>query len=153
MKLLLFIFESVKLKKLKFWSKSMQWLKTCLSLFLSFAILFVGSAAVASSVHKRCLMPSEQMQPIPMEASQNQDTMHTDCMKVETKAKKSLHDPSCMSEQECIMSFAKIAYTPSPQDFLYAKVFLPIERSAFYSLDQNLPAPFPSVLWKPPRSI
>lgn len=88
MKLLLFNFESVKLKKLKFGSKSMQWLKTCLSLFLSFAILFVGSAAVASSVHKRCLMPSEQMQPIPMEASQNQDTMHTDCMKIETKAKK-----------------------------------------------------------------
>ena len=130
----------------------MQWLKTCLSLFLSFAILLVGSAAAASSVHKRCLMPSEQMQPIPMEASQNQDTMHTDCMKIETKAKKSLHDPSCMSEQECIMSFAKIAYTPSTQEFLYAKVFPPIERSAFYSLDQNLPAPFPSVLWKPPRS-
>ena len=44
------------------------------------------------------------------------------------------------------MSFAKIAYTPSTQEFLYAKVFPPIERSAFYSLDQNLPAPFPSVL-------
>ena len=37
--LLLFIFESVKLKKLNFWSIFMQWLKTCLSLFLSFAKL------------------------------------------------------------------------------------------------------------------
>lgn len=150
--LLLFIFESVKLKKLNFWSIFMQWLKTCLSLFLLFAILLVGSAAAASSVHKRCFMPSEQMKSMQMEASQNQDMMHTDCMKVEAKVKKTLHDPSCMSEQDCIMSFAKIAYTPSPQEFLYAKVFPPIERSAFYSLDQNLPAPFPSVLWKPPRS-
>jgi len=59
MKLLSFPFESVKLKKLKFWSIFMQWLKTCLSLFLSFAILLVGSAATTSSVHHRCLMPSE----------------------------------------------------------------------------------------------
>ncbi len=66
----------------------MQWLKTCLSLFLSFAILLVGSAAVASSVHKRCLMPSEQMPPMLMGASQNQQMMHTDCMKVEVKTKK-----------------------------------------------------------------
>lgn len=57
--LLLFIFESVKLKKLNFWSIFMQWLKTCLSLFLSFAILLVGSAATTSSVHHWCLMPSE----------------------------------------------------------------------------------------------
>jgi hypothetical protein len=32
--LLLFIFESVKLKKLNFWSIFMQWLKTCLKLSL-----------------------------------------------------------------------------------------------------------------------
>ena len=152
MKLLLLRFNSVKLKKLNFWSIFMQWLKTCLSLFLSFAILLVGSAAVASSVHKRCLMPSEQMQPIPMEASQNQDTMHTDCMKVETKAKKSLHDPSCMSEQECIMSFAKIVYANTAQDISHSILFSPIERSIFYSPDQDLPSPYPSGLWKPPRS-
>jgi hypothetical protein len=97
-------------------------------------------------------MPSEQMQPIPMEASQNQDTMHTDCMKIETKAKKSLHDPSCMSEQDCIMSFAKIAYASDPQSILHSTVFSPVERSVFYFPDQNLPAPYPSGLWKPPRS-
>lgn len=148
--LLLFIFESVKLKKLNFWSIFMQWLKTCLSLFLSFAILLVGSAAAASSVHKRCLMPSEQMKSMQMEASQNQDMMHTDCMKVEAKVKKTLHDPSCMSEQDCIMSFAKIAYASDPQSILHSTVFSPVERSVFYFPDQNLPAPYPSGLWKPP---
>ena len=65
----------------------MQWLKTCLSLFLSFAILLVGSAAAASSVHKRCLMPSEQIS-MQMEMSSNQGMMHTDCMKTEVKIKK-----------------------------------------------------------------
>lgn len=88
----------------------MQWLKTCLSLFLSFAILLVGSAAAASSVHKRCLMPSEQIQTKQMELSEVRGMMHTDCMKTEVKVKKDVHDPSCMSEQDCIMSFAKIAY-------------------------------------------
>lgn len=130
----------------------MQWLKTSLSLFLSFAILLVGSAATASSVHKRCLMPSEQMKSIQIEASQNQDMMHTDCMKIEAKVKKTLHDPSCMSEQDCIMSFAKIAYANVPQGILQSMVFFPVERSAFYSPDQNIPTPYPSSLWKPPRS-
>ncbi len=68
----------------------MQWLKTCLSLFLSFAILLVGSAAAASSVHKRCLMPSEQIS-MQMEMSSNQGMMHTDCMKTEVKIKKDVH--------------------------------------------------------------
>lgn len=130
----------------------MQWLKTCLSLFLSFAILLVGSAAVASSVHKRCLMPSEQMQSMQMEEPQNQQMMHTDCMKVEVKTKKALHDPSCMSEQDCIMSFSKLVYGHDVQSILYSTVSFPIERSAFYSPDQNLPSPYPSGLWKPPRS-
>ena len=79
---------------------------------LSFAILFVGSAAAASSVHKRCLMPSEQMQPIPMEASQNQDTMHTDCMKVETKAKNlyMIH-PVCLSRSAlCLLPRLRIPF-------------------------------------------
>lgn len=99
MKLLSFPFESVKLKSLNFGLISMQWLKTCLSLFLSFAILLVGSAAAASSVHKRCLMPSEQMKSMQMEASQNQDMMHTDCMKVEAKVKKRyMILPVCLSK-------------------------------------------------------
>jgi hypothetical protein len=131
----------------------MQWLKTYLSLFLSFAILLVGSAAAASSVHKRCLMPSDQMQSMQMETSPDQDIMHTDCMKIEVKIKKTVHDPSsCMSEQDCIMSFAKIGYSNTAQDILHSMVFSPVERSAFYSPDQNLPSPDPSGLWKPPRS-
>ena len=152
MKLLLLRFNSVKLKKLKIWSMSMQWLKTCLSLFLSFAILLVGSAAVASSVHKRCLMPSEQMPSMQMEESKNPNMMHTDCMKGEAKSKKTLHDPSCLSEQDCIMSFTKLVYANDVQGILHSMVSFPIERSAFYSLDQNLPSPYPSGLWKPPRS-
>ncbi|WP_267994279.1 hypothetical protein [Acinetobacter pittii] len=99
----------------------MQWLKTCLSLFLSFAILLVGSAAAASSVHKRCLMPSEQIQTMQMELSEVRGMMHTDCMKTEVKVKKDVHDPSCMSEQDCIMSFAKIAYANTAQDRLHPK--------------------------------
>ena len=55
---------------------------------LSFAILLVGSAAAASSVHKRCLMPSEQMQSMQMETYPNQGMMHTDCMKTEVKVKR-----------------------------------------------------------------
>ncbi|MBU3116135.1 hypothetical protein [Acinetobacter nosocomialis] len=129
----------------------MQWLKTCLSLFLSFAILLVGSAAAASSVHKRCLMPSEHIS-MQMEMSSNQGMMHTDCMKTEVKIKKDVHDPSCMSEQDCIMSFAKIAYANIAQDISHSIVFSPIERSIFYSPDQDLPSPYPSGLWKPPRS-
>ena len=130
----------------------MQWLKTCLSLFLSFAILLVGSAAAASSVHKRCLMPSEQIQTMQMELSEVRGMMHTDCMNTEVNVKKDVHDPSCMSEQDCIMSFAKIAYANTAQDISHSIVFSPIERSIFYSPDQNLPSPYPSGLWKPPRS-
>lgn len=88
----------------------MHWLKTCLSLFLSFAILIVGSAAVASSVHSPCLMSSQDMQSMQMMNSEDHEkasAMHMDCMKAEVQIKKQLHDPSCMSKQDCIMSFSK----------------------------------------------
>ncbi|EKP46737.1 hypothetical protein J558_2477 [Acinetobacter baumannii 1106579] len=96
-------------------------------------------------------MPSEQIS-MQMEMSSNQGMMHTDCMKTEVKIKKDVHDPSCMSEQDCIMSFAKIAYANIAQDISHSIVFSPIERSIFYSPDQDLPSPYPSGLWKPPRS-
>ncbi len=85
----------------------MHWLKTCLSLFLSFAILIVGSAAAAASVHSPCLMSSQDMQSMQMMNSEDHEkasAMHMDCMKAEVKIKKQLHDPSCMSKQDCIMS-------------------------------------------------
>lgn len=68
----------------------MQWLKTCLSLFLSFAILFVGSAAAAASVHKKCLMSSEKMQSMQMMQSPENNQVnaaHMDCMKADSKIK------------------------------------------------------------------
>lgn len=37
----------------------MRWLKTCLSLFLSLAILIVGSTAATASVHSPYLMSSQ----------------------------------------------------------------------------------------------
>lgn len=96
---------------------SMQWLKTCLSLFLSFAILLVGSAAVASSVHKRCLMPSEQMQSMQMEESKNQNMMHTDCMKGEAKSKK-----LCMIHPVCLNKIA-LCLLPSLYMLMTFRVF------------------------------
>ncbi len=55
-------------------------------------------------------------------------------------------------QAHCIMSFAKIAYANIAQDISHSIVFSPIERSIFYSPDQDLPSPYPSGLWKPPRS-
>jgi hypothetical protein len=61
-------------------------------------------------------MPSEQMKSMQMEASQNQDMMHTDCMKVEAKAKNlyMIH-PVCLSKIAlCLLPRLRI---PSPQEF------------------------------------
>ena len=133
----------------------MHWLKTCISLFLSFAILIVGSAAAAASVHSPCLMSSQDMQPMQMMNSEDHDkasAMHMDCMKAEVKIKKQLHDPSCMSKQDCIMSFSKIAYTSTALGVLQSMVSSPVEQSAFSPLNQNFTSSDPSNLWKPPRS-
>ena len=134
----------------------MHWLRTCLSLFLSFAILIVGSAAAAASVHSPCLMSSQDMQSMQMMNSEDHEkasAMHMDCMKAEVQIKKQLHDPSCMSKQDCIMSFAKIAYANTTQQILQLQTFLPLEQLEFYSSDQDIPSPHPSGLWKPPRLI
>ena len=132
----------------------MHWLKTCLSLFLSFAILIVGSAAAAASVHSPCLMSSQDMQSMQMMNSEDHEkasAMHMDCMKAEVKIKKQLHDPSCMSKQDCIMSFSKIAYTSTALDVLQSMIFLPAEQSTFSPLNQNFISSDLSNLWKPPR--
>ena len=133
----------------------MHWLKTCLSLFLSFAILIVGSAAAAASVHSPCLMPSQDIQSMQMmnpQDHENARAMHMDCMIADVKVKKQIHDPSCLSGQDCIMSFSKIAYTPTALGVLKSMVSAPMEQSAFSSPNQNLPSSDPSNLWKPPRS-
>jgi len=134
----------------------MQWLKTCLSLFLSFAILFVGSAAAAASVHKKCLMSSEKMQSMQMMHSPENNQVnaaHMDCMKADSKIKKiTVHDSSCMSEPDCIASFAKIAF---PKDTL---VPLPeiagplLDQSNFTSPNQQLPPSILYSLWRPPQA-
>ena len=132
----------------------MHWLKTCLSLFLSFAILFVGSAAVAASVHSPCLMSSQDTQSMQMMNSEDHEkanAMHMDCMKADVKIKKQIHDPSCMSKQDCIMSFSKIAYTSTAQSVLQSVISFPAEHSDFSPLNQNFTSSDLSNLWKPPR--
>lgn len=53
-----------------------------------FAILIVGSAAAAASVHSPCLMSSQDMQSMQMMNSEDHEkasAMHMDCMKAEVK--------------------------------------------------------------------
>jgi len=56
-----------------------------------------------------------------------------------------------MSEQDCLMSFAKIAYANTDQDILHVIVFSRIER-IFYSPNQDIPSLYPSSLLKSSRS-
>ncbi|NAR87899.1 hypothetical protein GPS47_17005 [Acinetobacter haemolyticus] len=91
----------------------MHWLKTCLSLFLSFAILIVGSAAAAASVHSPCLMSSQDMQPMQMMNSEDHEkasAMHMDCMKAELKIKKQLHDPSCGGVSKSMLKQSRLNF-------------------------------------------
>ncbi|GAB01626.1 hypothetical protein ACT4_021_02420 [Acinetobacter sp. NBRC 100985] len=100
-------------------------------------------------------MSSQDMQPMQMMNSEDHEkasAMHMDCMKAELKIKKQLHDPSCMSKQDCIMSFSKIAYTSTALGVLQSMVSSPVEQSAFSPLNQNFTSSDPSNLWKPPRS-
>ncbi len=133
----------------------MNYWKMLLSWVLSFAILIVGSASAAASVHKPCLMSSEKMQSMQMMHSPENNQVnaaHMDCMTAVSKIKKITdHDLSCMSEPDCIASFAKIAF---PKDFL-----LPLQEIVVPLLDQanfippNLQLP-PSILyslWRPPQ--
>ncbi len=59
--------------------------------------------------------------------------------------------PVCLNKIALCL-FTKLVYANDVQGILHSMVSFPIERSAFYSLDQNLPSPYPSGLWKPPRS-
>lgn len=91
-------------------------------------------------------MSSEKMQSMQMMQSPENNQVnaaHMDCMKADSKIKKiTVHDSSCMSEPDCIASFAKIAF---PKDSL---VPLPeiagplLDQSNFTSPNQQLPHPF-----------
>ena len=92
------------------------------------------------------------MQMMNSEDHEKASAMHMDCMKAEVQIKKQLHDPSCMSKQDCIMSFSKIAYTSTALGVLQSMVYSPVEQSAFFFFFHNFTSSDPSNLWKPPRS-
>ena len=94
----------------------------------------------------------QSMQMMNSKDHEKASTMHIDCMKADVQIKKQIHDSSCMSKQDCIMSFSKIAYTSTALGVLQSMVSSPAEQSTFSPLNQNFTSFDPSNLWKPPRS-
>ena len=136
----------------------MRILRLIFTYFLSLAILSVGSAAVAMSVHSPCAMQQMQDQhPEMMMTSMSMDMMsqdsmpHMDCMKVEkTHSSNTNH---CKTGQDCLMYNVQLAnpasniivFQPKPQ---YLNTQHVIAQSSEF-----VPSPDLFGLWRPPRAL
>ncbi len=139
----------------------MRTLRLIFTYLLSFAILSVGSAAVAMSVNSPCAMQQIQIQLIeitehsmPMMATGMADPQsipHMDCIKFEKTHTCNMNH--CKSGQDCVMYNVQLAnpatnimvYQPKPQ-YLNTQHYI-AQSSEF------VPLPDLFGLWRPPRAL
>lgn len=136
--------------------RTLRLIFTCL---LSFAILSVGSAAVAMSVKSPCpMMQAEStdmsMASTPMMAMDmaNQESMpQMDCMKVEKTH--SSHAFHCKSGQDCVMYNMQLANSIS--NIVVAQPKPQYLDSTHYVTQSSQFVPTPDLfgLWRPPRAL
>ncbi len=141
----------------------MRTLRLIFTFFLSFAILTVGSAAVAMPVDNPCSMqqmqtstdemaaPATSSMMMSMNMSDPQSMSNMDCMKVAKKH--STYTCHCKSGQDCAMYNAQLAY---PVSTLFITLPTPqylIAQHIVAQSTQFLPSPDLFGLWRPPRAI
>lgn len=139
----------------------MRTLRLIFTCFLSLAILSVGSAAVAMSVHSPCAMQQmqenhtsvmmDQSAMMSMDMGHQPDMSDMDCQKVEKS--QASHNSMCMSGQDCVMYNVQLAYPASlviaaqlKQQYLVAQQ-ITLQPHPFF------PTPDLFGLWRPPSAL
>ncbi len=136
----------------------MHLLRLILTSFLSLAILSVGSAAVAMSIHSPCEMQQMQAQSaevmqaampmMAMDQDDQPDMSDMDCQKVDQS-----HNSLCKTGQDCVMYHVHLAYPASSTMVLQP---IPQYQSAQIFTAQSsefVPTPDLFGLWRPPRAL
>lgn len=123
---------------------------------LSFAIISVGSAAVAMSVHNTCTIMQEQAIDADMvmtssSLGRQQNMPQMDCMKV--KKSYSTCVKNCDSDQHCVMYHVPLAHSASNIFVLHSKPqYRDTQFHTTYS-SEFIPTPDLLGLWRPPRTL
>lgn len=136
----------------------MHILRLILTSFLSLAILSVGSAAVAMSVHSPCAMQQMQAQSVAvlpasmpmmaMDQDDQTDMSGMDCQKVDQS-----HNSLCKSGQDCVMYHVQLAHPVSNMMGLQPKPqYLNTQHFIAQSFE-FVPTPDLFGLWRPPRAL
>jgi hypothetical protein len=137
----------------------MRILQLMLTFVLSMAILSVGSAAVAMSIHSPCAM--QQMHAKHVAVMMDQSTMESmngnhqskmtgmDCHKV-----KKSPDGLCTFGQDCVMYKVQLAYpASSPVIAIFLKPQHLAAQQVTLQPHQFIPTPDLFGLWRPPRAL
>ncbi len=130
----------------------MRTLRLIFSLFLSLAILSVGSAAVAMSVHSPCAMQQMQAEAEHMAMKMDQSDMSDmDCQKVDKSH--ASHNGMCKSGQDCVMYNVQLAYPTSLVIATQLKPQYLVAQQITLQPHLFLPKPDLFGLWRPPSAL